>query len=246
MRRESEAIGFHLIENGENRGVAAALNTGIQWAIENKYEWVALFDQDSFVSECYFDAMFETVVSSAAPEKIGIVAPRYRDFFTGVLSKISSLEDGQPRTVMTSGSLMPVWIFERCGWFEEGLFIDQVDHEYCFRIEELGYKIVRCGNAILLHALGAPQKHKLLFIKPFTSGHYSAGRRYYITRNGLIMAWRYRKRFPGWSRGTLKDTLLKDPIKILLAESDRFRKLVNVARGVMDAYLGRMGKRVDL
>jgi rhamnosyltransferase len=246
MRSESEAIGFHLIENGENRGVASALNTGIRWAIENRYEWVALFDQDSSVSECYFDAMFRAIASSTAPEKIGIVAPRYRDPSTGVLRKSSVGEDGTIWMAMTSGSLMPAWIFESCGWFEEELFIDQVDNEYCFRIHERGYNIEVCENAVLLHTPGAPQAHKILGFKWIISGHHSAGRRYYITRNGLIMALRYRRQRPAWSRVTLKYLLLIDPIIILLVESDRLEKLVNVARGVVDACLGRMGKRVSL
>jgi rhamnosyltransferase len=246
IRIESEAIGFQLIENGENLGIAAALNTGIRWAIEHKYEWVALFDQDSSVLECYFDDMFETMISSGSREKIGIVAPVYKDPSTGTLRKSSAGEDGTLLAVMTSGSLMPVWIFERCGWFEEGFFIDEVDHEYCFRIQEQGYKIEVCENAILLHAPGAPQAHKIFGFKWIRSSHHSAARRYYITRNGLIMAWRYRKQCPMWSRYTLKHRLFTEPIIILLFESEPFGKLVNVARGVIDACLGRMGKRVNL
>ena len=246
MRIESEAVGFHLIENGENRGVAAALNTGIRWAIESKYEWVALFDQDSSIPDCYFDTMLGKVASSATPEKIGIVAPLYRDPSTGSLDNPSPGKDDTLWAVMTSGSLMPVWIFEKCGWFEEEFFIDQIDDEYCFRIQTMGYKIEVCENAILLHTPGAPQPHKLLGIKWVRSRHYSAGRRYYITRNGLIMVRRYRKQCPVWSRSTLEYLLFKDPIIIILVESDRINKLVNVARGVIDAYLGRMGKRVNL
>jgi rhamnosyltransferase len=221
------------------------LNTGVRWAIENKFEWVALFDQDSSVSECYFDAMFRTIASSATPEKIGIVAPQYRVPSTGILYMPPVIEDGT-LLVVTSGSLMPLWIFERCGWFEEGFFIDAVDHEYCFRIQEQGYKIAVCENAILLHAPGAPKAHRIFGFKWIISQHHSAGRRYYITRNGLIMAWRYRKRFPSWSRSSIEAILLKDPIRILLVESNRVKKLVNVAHGIIDACLGRMGKRVNL
>jgi rhamnosyltransferase len=246
MRSESKRIGFHLIENRENRGIAAALNTGVRWAIENKYEWVALFDQDSVVPECYFDAMFRTINSSAKPEKIGIVAPLYRDPSTGSVDNPYPGNDDTFWAVMTSGSLMPVWIFERCGWFEEAFFIDQVDDEYCFRIQTMGYKIVVCENAILLHTSGTPQAHRLFGFKLIISRHHSAGRRYYITRNSLVMARRYRTRCPAWSRCTIDSILFKAPIIILLAESDRFKKLVNIARGVIDAYLGRMGKRVNL
>jgi hypothetical protein len=67
-----------VLTNSAKRGVVAALNVGIRWAIENKYEWVALFDQESAISEGYFDAMFVTIVSSAAPDKIGFVAPLRR------------------------------------------------------------------------------------------------------------------------------------------------------------------------
>jgi len=246
MRSESEATGFHLIENGENRGIAAALNTGVRWAIENGYEWVALFDQDSSVPDHYFEAMFRTIASCASPEKVGVLAPRYRDPSTGQVGSYPLEEDGTLLAAMTSGSLMPVWVFEKCGWFEEDLFIDEVDHEYCFRIRERGYAITLCENAILLHTYGAPRAHKIFGFKWIESRHYSAGRRYYITRNTLVMLQRYRKRYPVWSRGAHKRILLKEPIKILLVESDRFKKLVNLARGVVDACLGRMGKRVNL
>ncbi|MDR3409391.1 MAG: glycosyltransferase family 2 protein [Formivibrio sp.] len=246
MRSESKRIGFYLIENGENRGVAAALNTGVRWAIENEYEWVALFDQDSSVPECYFDAMFRTIASSTMLDKIGVIAPIYRDPSTGYLDNPFPGNDDTLWAVMTSGSLMPVWIFKRCGWFEEEFFIDQVDDEYCFRIQTMGYKIMVCENAILLHTSGTPQAHRLFGFKLIISRHHSAGRRYYITRNGLVMARRYRRQCPAWSRYTLSYLLLKAPIIILLVESDRFMKLVNIARGTIDAYLGRMGKRVKL
>ena len=95
LRSESYAIGFHLIESGENRGVAAALNTGIKWAIENKSKWVALFDQDSTIPEGYIDALLAGVSSQSDPERIAIVAPQYRNPSTGQLYKSGfKAEDG--------------------------------------------------------------------------------------------------------------------------------------------------------
>ena len=247
LRRESERTGFRLIENGENRGIAAALNTGIRWAIERSYEWVVLFDQDSTIPEGYLDALFASVESETDPEMIAIVAPQYRDpLQDGLYRSRCSAQDGTPLEIMTTGSMLPTWIFERCGWFEEALFIDQVDHEFCFRVRELGYRPLVCENVTIDHLPGSPRGLKLLGIKWISLNDYSPERRYYQTRNGLIIARRYKDTYPLWSRKTRYEILLKNPLKILLAETRQWEKLVNVVRGVVDAYVGRMGKRVDL
>jgi hypothetical protein len=39
---------------------------------------------------------------------------------------------------------------------------------------------------------------------------------------------------------------LKDGVKILLAESDKRRKVCHMALGVRDGLLGRMGRTVEL
>jgi rhamnosyltransferase len=247
LRRESERVGFRLIENGENRGIAAALNTGIRWAIDNDFEWVVLFDQDSAIPEGYIDGLLASVESETDQERIAIVAPQYRNpVQDGLYRSRFSAQDGTPLEIMTTGSMLPTRIFEKCGWFEEALFIDQVDHEFCFRIREHGYRLLVCENMTIDHLPGSPRGLKLLGIKWIALNDYSPARRYYQTRNGLIMARRYKDRYPLWSRKTRNDILWKNPLKILLAESRRWEKLVNVARGVIDAFLGRMGKRVDL
>ena len=247
LRNASQSGGFRLIENGENRGVASALNTGIRWAIENEYEWVALFDQDSTIPEGYLDAMFTCIASQADPARIAIVAPQYRDPLEhGLYRSRFSAEDGTPLEVMSSGSLLPVGIFEQCGGFEEELFIDQVDHEFCFRVRALGYKVLFCENAIIDHLPGSARRHKLFGKIWITLTDHNPERRYYQTRNGLVLAKRYRKRYPLWSRTTRNELLWNSPLGILFAESKRWKKLLYVARGVVDAYRDRLGKRVNL
>ncbi len=247
LRSASQATGFHLIENGENRGVAAALNSGVRWAIENKFQWVALFDQDSSVPEGYLATMHKCAAAESDRERIAIFAPQYRGTLDDRLHKsLFTAEDGAPLEVMTSGSLMPVWIFEKCGWFEEAFFIDQVDHEFCFRVRTFGYRVRLCDKAIINHLPGSARVHKLLGLKWVTLTDHSPGRRYYQTRNGLILARRYRKQYPLWSRMTRKNLLWDNPLTILFAEAQRCKKLVNVARGIVDACLGRMGKHASV
>src|ERR1700693_2517996 len=43
-----------ILRNASNLGIASALNIGIKQAIESGAEWIAMFDQDSSVTENYF------------------------------------------------------------------------------------------------------------------------------------------------------------------------------------------------
>jgi rhamnosyltransferase len=47
IRIATQDPGLRLIENGENLGIAAALNQGVRAAQQVGCRWVALFDQDS-------------------------------------------------------------------------------------------------------------------------------------------------------------------------------------------------------
>jgi len=51
VRFASQTLGFHLIENSENLGVAEALNQGARWAKSRDFSWVVFFDQDSQITE---------------------------------------------------------------------------------------------------------------------------------------------------------------------------------------------------
>src|SRR5271170_2409243 len=44
LRDASQVLGFQMIENGENLGLAEGLNQGILWAKNENYSWVILLD----------------------------------------------------------------------------------------------------------------------------------------------------------------------------------------------------------
>jgi rhamnosyltransferase len=241
LRHASRNIGFHLIENGENLGIAEALNQGILWAQKNDYPWVVLFDQDSKLTDRFIEKMFETWESHPARERIGSIHPRYVDPVTGIEPAVERAKDGGPVKSLTSGALMPTWIFERIGGFASEYFIDFVDWEYCFRIRAAGYLVADSRQAILLHAPGEPTTRNILGHTIHLSNH-SAIRRYYISRNSIVFYGKYASSLPGPSLsgayGQFKDTIV-----CLLLEKDRGRKLRSVLLGTWDGLTGRMGKR---
>lgn len=244
LRAASQKAGFHVIENEENLGIAAALNQGINWAIEKDYHWVLFFDQDSRITEGFVALMFATWESHPAREHVGSVHPKYIDPESGMEAVVRRASDGGPIVSMTSGALMPTWIFSRLGWFAGDFFIDEVDTEYCFRIRAAGYLVADSRQAVLLHSAGHPQGRSMLGFS-FRPSFHSAMRRYYMTRNRFVVYGRYFRAFPCWVL-LLASTSLRETIKCLIAEENRARKLQNCLLGAWDALTGRMGRREGL
>jgi rhamnosyltransferase len=244
FRAVAGEMDFTLIENGVNRGIAAALNVGVRWARAQGFDHVVLFDQDSTVTDGFIDAMLAEYDSHPQRSKVAIVTPSQVERNTGRTRVHGCTKDGGPLVAITSGSLMPINIFDQCGWFEGDLIIDCVDHEYSLRARSLGYTLAECRQAVLLVAVGSVKFHQAwgLCIR---ATHHSAKRRYYITRNRVVMAQRFYKQQPGWCYGTMME-IVKDTIKVACVEEDPWNKLVNTARGIYDALSGRMGKVVEL
>jgi rhamnosyltransferase len=233
-----------LIENQANLGIAAALNAGVRWAKSQGFEYVALFDQDSTVTEEFMATMLAEYTAHPRREWVALVTPTQMDRNSGLVRRHACAKDGGPLVAITSGGLMPVSIFERCGWFEEQLIIDGVDHEYCFRVRSQGYTLAECRKALLIVAVGSIKNHQILGLT-ITAKHYSAKRRYYITRNRLVIVGRFWKQQPAWCYRALRD-VVHDTVKVLFWEEQRSSKLAHTARGIIDALSGRMGKNVEL
>ena len=238
------AHGCEVISNACNLGIAAALNIGIRYAESQGCDWVALFDQDSSVVGAFIAPMLRAYEEYESPAKVAIVAPRYLDRASLMPMLPMIARSGETLTSMTSGSMIPIGIFRNCGFFDESLFMDYVDHEFCLRVRSMGFVILQAEKGILLHSLGAMTIYRVLGKKIVTTNHRAA-RRYYITRNRI---WLYRKYLLRDFAWTLRDAkgLVMETAKILVLEKDRFSKLRNCLFGIRDAFGGAMGYRVPL
>ncbi len=241
LRDASSRMGFELIENGENLGIAAALNTGVRWAEANRFDWVVLFDQDSAVTEGFMETMLRSFEDSPRGEGLAILVPRYIDKRSGSKLPGITLRKGGLEAAMTSGSLMRIATFQQYGWFEEDLFIDAVDYEYSLRLRSRGGFIEECGEALLLHSPGIPRVHKLGGRYLFQTSNYSPARRYYQERNKVWVTRRYWRQFPFFCV-KLFFFSSKDFVKGLLAEDRKWDKFYYASRGIADGLRGRMGR----
>jgi rhamnosyltransferase len=245
LRAASRELDFTLIENGQNLGIAAALNTGVKCAQAKGSQWVALFDQDSTVTDGFVAQMLADFEHYAGRRNILLLVPRYRDPQSGVERVCPMDEDGGPFVTITSGSLLPVIAFEKCGYFKEELFIYTVDDEYSLRLRSRGYSIALSPHAVLLHASGIPSYFRLFGRQLFQTTNYRPGVRYYISRNRVWMTWVYGVRYPRYVRGALRSSLI-DLCKLSIAEEYKWAKLKMVFLGFRDGLLGRMGKTITL
>jgi rhamnosyltransferase len=243
LRTASRELDFALIENEQNLGIAAALNVGVRWAQANGSRWVALFDQDSTVTDGFIAQMLADFEQFTKQRNILLLVPRYRDPGSGVERVCALDDDGGPFVTITSGSLLPISAFEKCGYFREELFIYTVDDEYSLRLRSQGYSIALSSHAVLLHTSGIPSGYSILGRQLFQTTNYLPGVRYYISRNRVWMALMYGARYPRWVRGAFRSSFI-DLCKLAIAEDFRWDKIKMVFRGFRDGMLGRMGKTV--
>ncbi len=242
LRAAAVALAFELIENGDNLGIATALNIGVLRAKALGFGWVLLFDQDSRVTPGFVTAMMHGFSTSSFGDKLAILNPRYIDSrFRTDLEQHRHLATGELESATTSGSLSPMWLYDKVGLFTDELFIDGVDYDFSLRVREFGYVCATCTEAFLLHAPGTPTPRTLFGRFHFKTSNYSAIRRYYQERNKLWNIRRHGRRFPEFFANQMFISV-KDLTRVLLAEEDPWTKAKFFLRGWIDGLRGRMGK----
>ena len=141
---------------------------------------------------------------------------------------------------ITSGNLLRAEVFDKVGFFDDSLFIDLVDTDFCMRLNEKNIKMIKVRDAILYHSLGESQSVKSIFGKFNTSNH-SALRRYYMTRNRFY-TWEKYKDLNSFTLNRDKSLFKKEFVKIILGEKDKVNKIKMVFKGYKDYKKGIRGK----
>src|SRR4051812_16282083 len=141
LRAVQNARGVEILRNGENRGIAVALNLGIKQAIGLGFQWVATFDQDSAITSNYFESMFAAYESCPFRDHVPLIAPEL--CYSEPESQQKRGSDAhflfsETTTAMTSGSLIRTDILATAGFYDETFFMDYVDYEFCLRLEKHG------------------------------------------------------------------------------------------------------------
>ena len=227
-----------LISNQSNLGIAAALNQGLNHALDAGFKWALTLDQDT---QCFPD-MVDTLlaVSKACAPAPAVIGGNYLD----PRNKHPEAEVAEPgaflaqKTVITSGCLVDVHVALAIGGFREDYFIDQVDHEFCLRARAHGHQVVISRKPVMIHSVGESGgvRLPLLGVLP----NHPPVRKYYIARNTVVTVMAYWRREPGWCLRRLARLLLGLGGMAFL-EKQGLTKVRAFAGGVADGLRGRMG-----
>lgn len=216
---------------GGNMGIAYAMNYALK-AVKG-YDFLLTMDQDSYFLPGMMAKYKQKVEEQEKinPQKAGVYSVNFDPRVDAVVPGCKKID-----VAITSGSMIPVDIATKIGGFDENLFIDEVDNEFCYRVKKNGYDILEFPSIILKHSLGHQTFHQILGFHYNTFNH-NALRKYYMTRNRIYVL----RKYPEIRCWYIKN-IIKDVIKVVLAENDKKHKINYIIKGMKDGIINYMGK----
>lgn len=220
-----------IVRNTQNLGVAAALNQMFAYAIENGFDAVLTLDQDSVA----MPGLVEKYKENANAENAGLITCKIIDRNFGH----DRLDDKQKQWIeeqefaITSGSFCSVEAYRKTDGFDEQMFIDSVDFDYCIQLRKNGYKIYRINFEGLLHEVGHGKMVRILW-RDFPLFNHPPFRNYYMARNDIYLTRKHSNKYNPVYR-----VLIREIISIWLIlryEEQKKEKLKARWKGAREAF----------
>ena len=197
-----------VLKQTKNLGFAGGVNVGIKYAIDNNYDFVALFNNDAIADKDWLKEMLGSFNKSpnimiATPAILkadkehldalgtsysifGAPFPRFRNL------SIKDIKD-EPEYVFGGAggaSLYRVELFKHIGLFDEDFFAYYEEDDINFRAQLMGYKVMTVPSSKVYHAIGGTSSK----IKGFTAKQTAQNFWYLYTKN--MPGWLYFKYLP--------------------------------------------------
>lgn len=160
--------------NDKNIGFDGGANTGIQWALANNFEYVALFNNDAVADKDWI----KNLVAAAKKHKSGMTTglllmadgktiDSTGDWFTkwglGFPRNRGDATDEAPEAGFVFGAsggatLFSIPMLRKIGLFDEDFFAYYEDNDISFRAQLAGWKVYYEPSAIAYHKLSQTSK----------------------------------------------------------------------------------------
>lgn len=180
---------------GQNLGIATALNIASEAARRSGCRYAVTFDQDSHPEKSMIPVLLAELQGwQARGHLVAAIGPQLVDVRAGgaktspfvQTSKLDSKnlagEGTQPVSLLiTSGCLFDLEVWRTAARFDDRLFIDYVDFNWCWRLAMHGYQLLGTTKARMRHELSGGLKPlgRLILTK------YGPVRRYFQCRNAV-------------------------------------------------------------
>lgn len=211
-------LNVEFIKSNKNIGLGAAYNFVIN--SNNNFDYLVTFDQDTFLEVNTIKQLLNLFTVNLS---VGIVGPSF--FKKRINSKNDYVEVDY---LIQSCSIFSKIVINRVGLFNENLFIDSVDFEYCLRALKLKFKIIKSTNIFIEHNLGIrKKKFGINFIQ------HNALRNYYISRNHKFLTIKYIRHFPNF---ILRKNFffMIHILKLIFLDQD-LKKIKSLIKGLRDS-----------
>lgn len=221
---------FIYIDMDGNKGIAAALNKGIEYLNSKNIDFALTMDQDSLFPTKYYPNILKLV--NKYKTDYSVIGLNFNQ------KNCQSDEIVEIPCWLTSGNFVNIDTFNRIGKFDERLFIDYVDIELGYKLYKSNLKICYLKNNSLKHEIGNPIEIHL-FGKTYHAMNHSPIRYYYRYRNAYYLYHFVDKDF--FRKEYFKEITI-NIIKMLMYEKNRKEKLSMIRKGIRDAKLKKLGK----
>ncbi|MFM0231716.1 glycosyltransferase family 2 protein [Paraburkholderia sediminicola] len=243
----SAAIDY--LPNGENLGIATAINQGVAALIQAGFDTAILFDQDSDPSKQLLDGLPRLLEQELRRhQRVALIGPAYEDSRLGAVAPFVrfgylKLQRIPPIGVnpidvdflISSGSCINLAAWQEVGPMDDALFIDFVDLEWCIRARSKGFAVLGAPELRLAHELGGEPVRVFGRLYPT----HSPLRHYYLFRNAVALIKR------SYVPCSWKSTeLAKFPFRLAiygLFLQPRLGHLRMALTGIWHGLIGRMG-----
>jgi rhamnosyltransferase len=230
---------IHYIAEGVNKGIAARLNQAARLATEAGYQWLLTMDQDSYFPPGTLESYCQCIENYPEVHRVSMFGIDHENKLPGN----DSCQAIKVDQLITSGSIVNLTVFEKTGGFNQALFIDEVDLEYCYKSILAGYDVIKFNHIHLQHQLGKLSIHRSLKdMKASPRVLHSPLRLYYMVRNHLYI----RKTFKGVFQQDIERSgkVLLNRIKNnLLYGKHRLLLIRYIFQAWIDFKQGHMGKK---
>lgn len=194
LDRGALPAGCTLITLGYNSGIAHAQNEGVAAALAAGASVLVFFDQDSKIEPGFV----KSLIAAIGEGSVEIVSPLSVDEATNMplpSLRISRFGWSTPvhgadaagrypvDMVISSGTAATRQVFEIAGAFDDGLFIDFVDAEWCLRCRAKQIPIYVVPGLVMRHSVGL--RH--FRFGTLTISVHSPVRCYYQIRNSFLL-----------------------------------------------------------
>lgn len=237
-----------------NKGLGAALNAGFQMAVSEGIPYMVTFDQDSHASPDLIEKLESAMkYAKSRDERCIAVSPAFYDrrdgkkiafpFYQsvdGVIKPVFTSDDPHglvnADALITSGMFVDTQAWKEGITYDEGMFVDFTDTEWCFRVRDRGYRLYGCLNIEMGHALSDAPPVKIFGLSFF---RYSPIRRYFFFRNTVAVC-----RMPHtpscWKKRLSAALLLRFGVNLLI-DKDRLRSFKMMVRGIRHGFRNSLG-----